>query len=92
MKQPYITYKKVNYDEKYGGDVACAEIFKDNVIVGMVYYNSYTKDIRGVDIRSAKKKNNDENAYYYTDKKLPFDKQVDDAIINIIFIIGKTDE
>lgn len=84
-----ITVRRVFYGEKYGGDDVHAEIYLDNILVGKVFRNGYLKEIRGCDLRVNELNRNDERAYYYPNKELDFNEQLDDAIVNTAFIIGK---
>ena len=86
-----ISVKRVSYDEKYGGDTCYAEIYKGKDLVGQVFRNGYLEKVRGVDIRMNDKDCNDRRAYFYADPKLPLEEQIQDAINNTIFIIGKND-
>jgi hypothetical protein len=86
-----ISVKRVNYDEKFGGDTCYAEIYKGQELVGQVFRNSYLNKVRGVDLRAYANDHNDRRAYFYADQELPLEEQITDAINNTIFIIGKND-
>ena len=86
-----ISVKRVKYDEKFGGDTCYAEIYKGKDLVGQVFRNAYLEKVRGVDLRMHDKDHNDKRAYFYADKELPFEEQIQDAINNTMFIIGKND-
>jgi hypothetical protein len=78
--------------EKYGGDDILADIYKGRELVGKVLRNGYLNEVRGVDLRLSEKDINDKRAYFYADKELPLDQQIQDAINNTMFIIGKNDQ
>lgn len=59
---PKITVKNVFYGEKYGGDDCYAEIYKNKELVGKVFRNGYSNEVRSVDLRLSAKDNDDSRA------------------------------